>query len=133
MPDDRHATFADTLPANAAPLVRLVFGLLGQALEGAGPDFDPATSLDPAPEAQFLGQARAGLPDMRDISAAFDMARQALMGHPLSLLADALALSKAELAAVALAHAVETDALAGRAVAYLQSPGGGAWPSLGLI
>lgn len=48
-------------------------------------------------------------------------------------LARRLGLCARETAAVALALAVETDAMAGRAVAYLQAPVGGSRPTLGLL
>ena len=52
---------------------------------------------------------------------------------PLLFLARQLALSEAEVLAVALAAAVEEEALPGRAVAYAQAPLGGSRPTLGLL
>jgi hypothetical protein len=48
-------------------------------------------------------------------------------------LAEQLDLTPAELLAAALAMAVEEDPMAGRAVAYVQSPVGGSRPTLGLL
>src|SRR5690606_29282140 len=51
----------------------------------------------------------------------------------LRALAGELRLSTAETVAVALAVAVEVDAMAGRALAWLQSPSGAARPTIGLV
>jgi len=51
----------------------------------------------------------------------------------LLLLASALGLTVFEILAVALAGAVEDDAMAGRAVAWFQTPVGGSRPTLGLV
>jgi hypothetical protein len=51
----------------------------------------------------------------------------------LAMLSATLQLSTAELLAVALACAAETDAMIGRVLAWLQAPVGGARPTLGLI
>jgi hypothetical protein len=53
--------------------------------------------------------------------------------EPLSELERLLRLQPIESMAVAIAAAVETDPMAGRAVAYLQSPLGGSRPTLGLL
>ena len=52
---------------------------------------------------------------------------------PLLELAMALGLGTLELLAVALAAAVESDVMAGRALAHLQAPVGGSRPTLGLL
>ena len=52
---------------------------------------------------------------------------------PLLKLADELRLRPVELLAVALAAAVETDLMCGRAIAHLQAPLGGSRPALGLL
>lgn len=52
---------------------------------------------------------------------------------PLVELGAKLGLHRIELLAVALAAAVETDAMCGRAVAHLQTPVGGSRPTLGLL
>jgi hypothetical protein len=51
---------------------------------------------------------------------------------PLAALATTLALDPAEILSVALAAAVETDLLCGRAIAHVQAPLGGSRPTLGL-
>ena len=52
---------------------------------------------------------------------------------PLHALAVHLELGLAELLALALATSVELDLMAGRALAWLQTPTGGAWPGAGLV
>jgi hypothetical protein len=52
---------------------------------------------------------------------------------PLIGLADRMGLNQVELLAIALAAAVETDMMAGRAIAHVQAPVGGSRPSVGLI
>ena len=87
------------------------------------------------PEATFYTQAMS---QAGSVSSALKAAKNALE-HPCAQdaalvgTARALGMSSAETAAAALAFAIETDALAGRAVAYLQSPVGGARPTLGLL
>ncbi len=52
---------------------------------------------------------------------------------PLMALAGSLGLTALELIAVALAAAVEADAMVGRALAFIQAPVGGSRPTLGLL
>jgi len=88
-----------------------------------------------APEAMFLRQQTVsrgpGLP-LEQL-----LRRNRHLAHPadaaLLELGDALNLGPVELLAVALAAAVETDLMCGRAVAHLQAPLGGSRPSLGLL
>ena len=53
--------------------------------------------------------------------------------RPLLDLAASLGLSRTELLTIALAAAVETDMMCGRAIADLQAPVGGSRPTLGLL
>ena len=86
----------------------------------------------PGPEAAWL--AAAADPDAPPGSGL-----QAWLAEPpesdrlLHALARALPLQPAELVAVALAMAVELDALAARVVAWLQAPAGGSRPTVGLV
>ena len=52
---------------------------------------------------------------------------------PLFALADRLNLSVVEMLGIELAAAIERDAMAGRAVAYVQAPIGGSRPTMGLV
>jgi len=83
------------------------------------------------PEAEWLAAAAGG-----DTPAA---ALRAWLAEPpaqdrlLDALARALPLQPLELVAVALAMAVELDAMAARVVAWLQAPAGGSRPTVGLV
>ncbi len=74
-------------------------------------------------EAAFLGAH----------AAAAKAVRGAVSPCPLQELAERLSLRRVETLAVALAVAVETDLMSGRAVAHLQAPVGGSRPTLGLL
>jgi hypothetical protein len=90
---------------------------------------------DTAPEAEFLASHRNAAANAGGFAAALDR----LMHNPpdqdrlLATLAAELSLNRAEILTVALAAAVETDAMCGRAVAHLQAPVGGSRPGLGLL
>lgn len=92
------------------------------------PDADPQSSM----EARWLGNQR-----LRCNAGAKDSLQAWLAGPPaedqlLHALARALPLQPVEVIAVAMATAVETDAMVGRVVAWLQAPVGGSRPTLGL-
>ena len=100
------------------------------ALSPAGP------APDSAPEAQWLAAHREGRePWLDDLPAAF----AAWLKDPppedrrLVALASAIGLTRAETLAVALSRAAETDAMAGRVLAWLQTPVGGTRPLAGLV
>ncbi len=105
-------------------------GLAFAALSPAGP------SLDNVPEAQWLGAHREGRETwLEDLPAAF---ADWLKDPPpedrrLAALASAIGLTRAETLAVALSRAAETDAMAGRVLAWLQTPVGGTRPLAGLV
>ncbi len=106
------------------PLVGIAFALL--AGEGAGEGL----------EAQWLDAWRRTLVDARvDPRTALRawLERPARADERLHALAGAMGLTTAETVAVALAVAVEVDAMAGRVLAWLQSPSGGARPTVGLL
>lgn len=112
-------------PAPRLSLGDIAAGLIGQLL--------PA---DPGPqgvEAAWLTAAARRLGPGAAQALARALADPAPADAPLARLARALDLTPAEVAAIALALAVETDAIAGRAIAHLQAPIGGARPCLGLI
>lgn len=89
----------------------------------------------PCPEQQYLAQQLAavapqGQPFLATLPACL---HTPIAGDGrLARLASAFGLTAFEQLAVALAEAVEEDAMAGRAVAWLQSPVGGSRPTLGL-
>lgn len=70
---------------------------------------------------------------LRAHAAAANQISNAISPSPLHELAEQLALQQVETLAVALAAAVETDLMCGRAVAHLQAPMGGSRPTLGLL
>jgi hypothetical protein len=124
MPDDR------LMPPDArlapADLRRIGFGLLGLVLPGdGGPDMPP--------EEAFLRQAAGRIGSVGAARAALDALLRAPPDTPLFRMAAGLELSPAELVATQLSLAVETDAMVGRAMAYLQAPIGGSRPTLGLL
>ncbi|MFT3870702.1 MAG: ATP-binding protein [Nibricoccus sp.] len=87
-------------------------------------------------EANYLAEQARGLPDTSEGLA--DLARQILRkpsGDDTSLvrLASTWKLSLAETLSLALVAAIERDLLAGRAIAYAQTPVGGSRPTLGLL
>ena len=109
-------------------LTQLAIGAVGQR---AGPADDPAP-----PEAAYLAQHARNVPPDPDAFA--PLLEQALRkpcaeDKPLARLALEWALSPAETLSIALVALVERDTLAGRALAYLQAPIGGARPTLGLL
>jgi hypothetical protein len=120
-------------PAPVAPdgppsLRTLALAALGHLLRGSPPD-RPAP-----PEVELLhssaraaggGRWHAGLPACVRNPSPDDAGLVRLAGE--------LALSDPEVLAVALAAAVEDDALTGRAVAHLQAPVGGSRPTVGLL
>lgn len=89
-----------------------------------------------APEMQFLQHQleliaphdRACVHSVREY-----LAQPAMADMPLLHLASKLALNHAELLTIALVLAVESDVMAGRAVARVQAPLGGSRPTLGLL
>ena len=90
--------------------------------------------------ARALGALAALLPEgASSAEAAFLRAHCVVSGNhhqadaPLLELADRLGFDRVEILAVALAAAVETDLMCGRAVAHLQAPIGGSRPTLGLL
>lgn len=125
MPEDHLP--ADTVPRTATPdPASIGFGLMGRALGAAG------SGTDTPPEVAFLQGAAVKLPPQASLSPLLT----ALRDHadsPLGRLGRALRLSPFELVATAICHAVESDPIAGRAVAWLQAPVGGARPSPGLL
>ena len=87
------------------------------------------------PEAVYLAEQAQGLPTSPDEFA--NLIRQALRkpsadDAPLARLAEQWSLSLAEILTLALAATVERDIIAGRAIAYAQTPVGGSRPTLGL-
>lgn len=113
----------EALPVQV-PLAGIAFALLAPGSGGAGP------------EAEWLNRWRV---DLRSAVIDRSAAWQGWLKAPpeedarLRALAGELRLSTAETIAVALAVAVEVDAMAGRALAWLQSPSGGARPTIGLV
>ena len=100
------------------------------ALSPAGP------AADNAPEARWLAAQREGREAwLDDLPAAFDawLQKPAARERRLAALAERIGLTRAEMLAVALSCAAETDAMAGRALAWLQTPVGGARPLAGLV
>jgi hypothetical protein len=82
---------------------------------------------DSSPESAFL----------RAHATEFGIDHDAWRGHPadglLLTLGDQIGLHRIEMMAVALAAAVETHVMCGRAIAHLQAPLGGSRPTLGLL
>jgi hypothetical protein len=123
------------MEVNAAPVMTatMLAQLAFAALAPADPSRDGG---DSSQEARWLSSHRAGREaSLENLPAAFDAWRE----HPadedrrLVALADTLGLSGAEVIAVALACAVEIDAMAARALAWLQHPIGCARPVTGLV
>ena len=117
---------ADPTPSRQAdvPLAGLAFALLAPGDDATGPEVDWLNhwraELGGAVVDRF-----AGWRGWLDSPPEEDARLRALAGE--------LRLSTAETIAVALAVAVEVDAMAGRALAWLQSPSGGARPTIGLV
>lgn len=96
------------------------------ALRAAGP------AHDDGPEAQWLAATRIEVDDVVTLLDAWFSAPPD-EDRLLCALARSLALHPIEVIAVALAAAVETDAMAGRVMAWLQAPVGGSRPTVGLV
>lgn len=109
-------------------LTQLALGAVGQR---AGPPGDAPTA-----EALYLEQHARNVPS--DVEAFVPLIEQAVRkpcaeDKPLARLALEWNLSPAETLSIALVALIERDTLAGRALAYLQAPIGGARPTLGLL
>jgi hypothetical protein len=117
--------------AAAPPRTLRTFGLAAVARAVCG-DIPPA---DPAPEMAFLLEhLRAvdrGAGWMAELAS--QLAAPAPDDQPLVRLAREIGLTPIEVLAVALAAAVEEDAMVGRALAHLQAPLGGSRPTLSLL
>ena len=117
--------------AAAPPRTLRTFGLAAVARAVCG-DIPPA---DPAPEVAFLLEhLRAvdrGAGWMAELAS--QLAAPAPDDQPLVRLAREIGLTPIEVLAVALAAAVEEDAMVGRALAHLQAPLGGSRPTLSLL
>ena len=112
--------------AAASSLSALAFA----ALSPAGP------AADNAPEAQWLAAQREGRESwLEDLPAALAtwLKDPPPEDRRLVALAGTIGLTGAETLAVALSCAVETDPMAARALAWLQTPLGGARPLAGLV
>lgn len=107
----------------AAPLFALAL------LSLHAPEADPQTSA----EARWLDHHRQQQNTSVKDSLQAWLARPPADDQLLHTLARALPLQALEVIAVAMAAAVETNAMAGRVVAWLQSPVGGSRPTLGLV
>ncbi len=129
MPEDGRLTAIAPQAVPPLSIAEAAFGLLGFAMQ---PHDGPTPQ---GPEATFLSQAADRAGSAKAAARAIDQAMQSPPAGDARLcrIAGALGFGPAETAMVALALAVETDALAGRAVAYLQAPLGGARPTLGLL
>jgi hypothetical protein len=116
-----------------APTAAAVSSLRALAFAALSP---AATTPDSSPEARWLAAQCEGRGAWLDnLPAAF---ASWLQGPPpedrqLAALARVIGLTCAETLAVALSCAAETDAMAGRALAWLQTPVGGARPLAGLV
>lgn len=118
MPDDRSPLAGET----DLTLAEIGLGLMGRVLPPAGAGEDGGS-----PEAAFLraAAARLGPGPFATMPTSSDPA--------LSRVSEALGLTPIEAVATALCLSVETGAMTGRAVAYLQAPVGGSRPTLGLL
>ena len=93
-------------------------------------------AADSAPEARWLIAQREGRePFLDDLPAAFEawLKDPPASDRRLVALAAAIRLTRTETLAVALSCAAETDAMAGRVLAWLQTPVGGTRPLAGLV
>jgi ATPase family associated with various cellular activities (AAA) len=90
---------------------------------------------DDSPEAEFLRRHVEPIDHHGSVTQLLDssLRQQNPVDAALLRLAAELKLRRIELIAVALAAAVETDLMCGRAVAHLQAPMGGSRPTLGLL
>ncbi|MGA2412465.1 MAG: ATP-binding protein, partial [Candidatus Binataceae bacterium] len=106
----------------------LALAAIGSVVMGSG-------TIADSPETAFLrGQIEAVGGNQRwEAALASYLPSPAPADEPLLGLAAQLSLSNEELLAVALAIAVETDLLIGRAIARIQEPVGGSRPTLGLV
>jgi hypothetical protein len=117
--------------AAAPPLTLRTFGLAAIARAVCG-DIPPA---DPAPEIAFLLDHLRAADHGAGWMAALPshLAAPAPEDRPLARIAREIGLTPIEVLAVALAAAVEEDAMVGRALAHLQAPLGGSRPTLSLL
>ena len=119
----------DLIATNAASSA----SLCGLAFAALSPS---AVAPDAAPEAQWLASQRDGCESaLDDLPAAFAawLRDPPARDRRLIALAATIGLTRAETLAVALSCASETDPMAGRALAWLQTPVGGARPLAGLV
>lgn len=109
----------------AGPLSSLALAMLACMLDAG----------DRSPEAEFLRAQQKAAPAPEQAAAALDryLADPAPADRLLLKLAQELGLERVEILAVALAAAVETGLMCGRAIAHLQAPIGGSRPTLGLL
>ncbi|HEX2828588.1 MAG TPA: ATP-binding protein [Burkholderiales bacterium] len=114
------------------PHVELALPLHAIALATCAPAGDDASS----PEAEWLCAQREALQAIApDLATHVQRWRASPPPHDARLcaFADAWQLSIAEIIAVSLACAAETDSMVGRVLAWLQAPIGGARPTAGLV
>jgi hypothetical protein len=114
--------------ASAEP--RFAYGLYSCGLAALGALLPDGSA---SPEAAFLRAHSAALATGGSLRGAVDWILQDGPGTPLVNLAKNLELRPAEVLAVALAAAVETDLMCGRSISHLQAPVGGSRPTLGLL
>lgn len=121
----------------AAPRPALRDFVLAGLASLTGHDADPERSAtSPVAEVRYLTERQALVARGTDPwYARLDtcLASPAESDVPLLILSREMGLSLAELLSAALAAAVEDDLMAGRALAYVQSPVGGSRPTLGLL
>ncbi len=117
----------DTPPLAGASLRTLALARLARLAPDAGENAAPelawlrAHAREAGPPAAWPRQLQQTLRAARERS------------DPLILLADALELEPAEMMTIALAAAIDDDALAGRVVARLQAPLGGSRPTVAML
>lgn len=125
------------LPGGGPPARLSDYVLAGLAGLAGGPTTNAEPPRDaPSSEVRYLADrlarvAREGDPWYAHLDAY--LAHPTDGDVPLLVLAREMGLSLAELLATALAAAVDEDLMAGRTLAYLQSPIGGSRPTLGLL
>jgi len=116
---------------SATPQVHLRFGDL--ALAAIANALHPETA--PAAEIEYLRQRQRTVAQQGDWQVRLQEAlrRPADSDQPLLDVSAGLGLSPLEILTVALAIAVEQDAVVGRALVRIQTPAGGSRPTLGLV
>ena len=121
-------------PALATPLHELLLGALALPIDGDGDgNAADAAALPAAAEADWLA-ARAAWAGADPPNALRDWLRDPpAAAQRLLALSAHLELALIEVAALALAAAVETDTMAGRVLAWLQAPVAGVRPTIGLL